>query len=52
MRGEVIEGGAAGYHYYPGRDRAVGWLGQESLEIVDECFKQEKGWGYRHFLLR
>ncbi len=52
MRGEVIEGGAAGYHYYPGRDRAVGWLGQESLEMVDECFKQEKGWGYRHFLLR
>ena len=52
MRGEVTEGGAAGYHYYPGRDRAVGWLRQEGLGIADEGFKQEEGWGYRHFLLR
>jgi hypothetical protein len=22
------------------------------LEIVEEGFKQEDGWGYRHFLLR
>ena len=52
VRGEIIEGGAAGYHYYPGRDRAIGWLRQEGLEIIDEGFKQEEGWGYRHFLLR
>ena len=52
VRGEVIEGDVAGYHYYPGRDRAVGWLRQEGLEITDEGFKQEEGWGYRHFLLR
>jgi SAM-dependent methyltransferase len=50
--GEVTEGGAAGYHYYPGRDRAAGWLRQEGLAIIDEGYKQEKGWGYRHFLLR
>jgi len=52
VRGEVTEGDVAGYHYYPGRDRAVGWLRQEGLEITDEGFKQEEGWGYRHFLLR
>ncbi|HUL26624.1 MAG TPA: hypothetical protein VLW44_12740 [Streptosporangiaceae bacterium] len=43
---------AGGYHYYPGRDQAAGWLRQAGLGIVDEGFKQEEGWGYRHFLLR
>jgi SAM-dependent methyltransferase len=52
VRGEVTEGGAAGYHYYPGRDQAAGWLGQAGLEIVGEGYKQETGWGYWHFLLR
>ena len=52
VRGEVTEGGAAGYHYYPGRDRVAGWLRQEGLEIVDEGYKQEPSWGYWHFLLR
>jgi hypothetical protein len=42
----------AGYHYYSGRDRALGWFDAEGLTIVDEGFKQEDGWGYRHFLLR
>jgi cyclopropane fatty-acyl-phospholipid synthase-like methyltransferase len=50
--GEITEGDVANYHYYPGRDRVAGWLGAEGLEIVDEGFKQEDGWGYRHFLLR
>jgi len=50
--GEVIEGDVAGYHYYPGRDRVLGWLAAEGLAVVDEAFKQEDGWGYRHFLLR
>jgi 2-polyprenyl-3-methyl-5-hydroxy-6-metoxy-1,4-benzoquinol methylase len=54
VRGEVIEGGAAPYHYYPGRARVLGWLADAGLEIVEEA--EETGpngeWGYRHFLLR
>jgi len=50
--GEVVEGDVAGYHYYPGRERAVGWFAAEGLAVVDEDYKQEDGWGYRHFLLR
>jgi SAM-dependent methyltransferase len=52
VRGEVIDGDVASYHYYPGRERVIGWLAAEGLEIVEEGFKQEDGWGYRHFLLR
>jgi SAM-dependent methyltransferase len=52
VRGEIVTGDVAGYHYYPGRDRAVGWLTAAGLEIVDEGFRQEDGWAYRHFLLR
>jgi ubiquinone/menaquinone biosynthesis C-methylase UbiE len=52
VRGEVVEGDVASYHYYPGRQRAVDWFAAEGLAIVDEGFKQEDGWGYRHFLLR
>ena len=50
--GEIVEGDVAGYHYYPGRERAVGWFAAEGLAVVDEDYKQEDGWGYRHFLLR
>ena len=52
VRGEIVEGDVAGYHYYPGRERAVDWFSQQGLAIVEEGFKQEDGWGYRHFLLR
>jgi len=53
VRGEIVEGEeVAGYHYYPGREQAVEWFGQEGLAIVDEGFRRENGWGYRHFLLR
>ena len=52
VHGEVVEGDVAGYHYYPGRERVLGWIAAEGLDIVDEGFKQEDGWGYRHFLLR
>jgi SAM-dependent methyltransferase len=52
VRGEVVEGDVAGYHYYPGRERVLDWLAAEGLEVVEEGFKQEDGWGYRHFLLR
>jgi SAM-dependent methyltransferase len=52
VRGEVIEGNVAGYHFYPGRQRVREWFAAEGLEVVEEGFKQENGWGYRHFLLR
>jgi hypothetical protein len=52
VRGETVEGDVAGYHYYPGREQVVHWFGGEGLTIIDEGFKWEDGWGYRHFLLR
>ena len=52
VRGEVIEGDVAGYHFYPGRQRVLDWFVAEGLEVLQETFKQENGWGYRHFLLR
>ena len=53
VRGEIAQGGeVAGYHYYPGREQAVHWFGREGLAILDEGFRREDGWGYRHFLLR
>jgi cyclopropane fatty-acyl-phospholipid synthase-like methyltransferase len=50
--GELVEGDVAGYHYYPGREQAVAWITHEGLTVVDEAFRRENGWGYRHFLLR
>ncbi len=52
VRGEVIEGDTAGYHYYPNRERVIAWLDAEGLDVVGEGYDQEDGWGYRHFLLR
>jgi hypothetical protein len=52
VRGEMVEGDTAGYHYYPGRERVLGWLSAEGLEVVDERYDEEDGWGYRHFLVR
>jgi hypothetical protein len=52
VRGEVIAGDVAGYHYYPGRERVLAWFAAEGLEVVDEGLEQEDGWAYRHFLLR
>jgi len=52
VRGEVIEGAVAGYHYYPGRQQTLAWFAAEGLAVVEEGFKQETGWGYHHFLLR
>jgi SAM-dependent methyltransferase len=52
VRGEIVEGDVAGYHYYPGHQQAVEWFGREGLAIVDEGFRRDDGWGYRHFLLR
>jgi SAM-dependent methyltransferase len=52
VRGEVIEGDVAGYHFYPGRERVTRWLEAEGLDLVAEHFDQEDGWGYRHLLVR
>ena len=51
VRGEVVDGDVAGYHYYPGRAQVTGWLNAADLQVIDEGFSQEDGWGYRHFLL-
>ena len=51
VRGEIVEGDVAGYHYYPGREQAVAWFTREGVTIADEGFRRENGWGYRHFLL-
>ena len=52
VRGEVIEGDVAGYHYYPGRERVERWIADEGLVVVEDGYNQEDGWGYRHFLVR
>jgi SAM-dependent methyltransferase len=52
VRGEIVEGDTAGYHYYPGRDQVVRWLVAEGLDLVAEAFDQESGWGYLHLLVR
>ena len=52
VRGEVIEGDVAGYHYYPGRERALAWLAAAGFDPVDEAFDQQEGWGYRHLILQ
>ena len=52
VRGEVIHGDVAGYHYYPDREQVLRWIAAEGLDTVDETFDQQEGWGYRHFLLR
>jgi SAM-dependent methyltransferase len=52
VRGEVTEGDVAGYHYYPGREQVTRWFDAEGLDVVDEAFDQEDGWGYRHWLVR
>ena len=52
VRGEVVQGDAAGYHYHPGRNQAVDWFWQQGLPIVDQGLRREDGWGYHHFPLR
>ena len=51
VRGEIVEGDTAGYHYYPRREQVREWLAAEGLEVVDEGFDQEDGWGYWHLLV-
>ena len=52
VRGEVVEGDTAGYHFYPGRERVIHWLTEAGLTIVEEAEDQQDGWGYRHLLVR
>lgn len=52
VRGEVIEGDVAGYHYYPGRDRVMRWLEAEGLAVVEQDTEAHEGWAYWHLLLR
>ncbi len=54
VRGEVIEGDVAGYHFYPGRERVLGWLAAAGLDVLDEAYEAGPNgeWGYRHFLTR
>jgi hypothetical protein len=52
VRGEIVEGNVAGYHYYPGRRRVMDWLEAEGLTVVEEDYEQHEGWGYRHLLMR
>lgn len=52
VRGEVVEGDVAGYHYYPGRARINEWLAVEGLTVVEEATDQEHGWAYWHLLVR
>jgi SAM-dependent methyltransferase len=52
VRGEVIEGDVAGYHYYPGREQALAWLADAGFEPVAEDADWRGDWGYRHLLLR
>jgi SAM-dependent methyltransferase len=52
VRGEVIEGGAAPYHFYPGRGLVTQWRGAEGLAIVERDTEVHEGWGYWHLLLR
>jgi SAM-dependent methyltransferase len=50
IRGEVVEGDTAGYHVYPGRERALSWIAAAGFTLVEEAYDQQDGWGYRHLL--
>lgn len=52
VRGEVIEGDVAGYHYYPGRHQVARWLEAEGLAIVDQDTETYEDWAYWHLLLQ
>lgn len=52
VRGEVVEGDVASYHFYPDRQQVADWLAAAGLVVRDEAYVHARGeWGYRHFLL-
>ena len=53
VRGEVVEGDVAGYHFYPAREQVLAWIAAEGLEVITEESEHVRdAWGYRHLLLR
>ena len=50
--GRTCRGDAAGYHSSRVVTRQRTGSGEQGLAILDEGFRRENGWGYRHFLLR
>ena len=50
VRGEVIEGDVAGYHFYPGRARVARWLAAEGLDVVEQDTEPQDGWAYWRLL--
>lgn len=52
VRGEVVEGDVAGYHFYPRREQVLAWFASAGWEPQEEAYTPENDWGYRHFLLR
>ncbi len=52
VRGEVIEGDVAGYHYYPGRDQVMRWVEAERLAVVEQDTEAHEDWAYWHLLLQ
>jgi len=52
IRGEIIEGDVAGYHFYPGRERALAWLTDAGFTLLAEAYDDHGDWGYRLFLLQ
>jgi ubiquinone/menaquinone biosynthesis C-methylase UbiE len=52
VSGEVVEGDTAGYHFYPDRERVIGWLTEAGFEVIDEADEWLDGYGYHHLLMR
>jgi SAM-dependent methyltransferase len=52
VRGEIVDGDTGGYHFYPGRDRALAWLAEAGFAPVVEDADWRGDWGYRHLLLK
>ena len=52
VRGEIVEGDTGGYHYYPGRERALAWLTEGGFQPIQEDADWRDDWGYRHLLVR
>ena len=52
VRGEIIEGDVAGYHFYPGRASALAWLADAGFVLVAEDYDDHGDWGYRLLLLQ
>jgi SAM-dependent methyltransferase len=52
VRGEIIEGDVAGYHFYPGRRRVLAWLADAGFTLIAEDYDDHGDWGYWLLLLQ